>query len=1004
MKRVTVAIVGCVVVGAALATGLEAAESGLPVNSDAMLTIGKGTWFADKPDERQDVALRLRRLNGNWVPVFSGATVKGANASHMGFVTASQSGSDGESLTLRVHLQADPWIGGEADAGYKVRFAVAGGQCQGTWTGVVHGVGCGGSVSGVVETVQGDAGFKPPQPGEHPRLLIRKADLPALRAKAETPWGQDMLQQLKADKGILAQAFVYALTGDKAVVSGVQEKILKSIDNREWFHIGIAHAAAYIAAEHLMAYDLIYDACDACDASFHRRIRDCLADKLDFYYWGAQNTQFNPQDTSNWSLMYRSGLGLMAMTAMDYPPEAPPIPPKEFPRLKPPADLKPGAGVSVVPLSLEKPLDAWIFAGPVTEGLNDDALREVGGVAGARPEVGTKAGDCVFQSVGETNIVNGNVNLATLTKRMSLRGCYLYCVLEVGRAGYYRLESMSALAKGVRHRVFYLNGHRMESGDAVYLETGKYPLMARIFTEPVGGWEPLGFWANLALTSEQKAMTWYAVKSGGPAADAFCGDRWRLDLYRATGWNSEAWGYAQMAALKVERYCMLGLGEHGWNQEGEAYTRHAVHLAMPFAYGYRNMFGADIRGADRMGQILALATAQTVFSDSGARMQSFNVGGGPMDLSLFARGYSFVPADVKPAVLWAWNRTAVLAKAGKLNDPHGVVGAYDGISKAMAFLNYPVEEKEQNPETVMPRVTVDRQKGGFVFRNRWKDGDDCVAQLFANSNQAGGSWASCEGGTFRIDGLGASWAVRGQGYGHGASGRNLPDYSLYQNMVDVGEQNIGGSPQAKVMQSAVEQDGSGTVSLNMDEIYLHFPKEKSEKPGKGGATVTEWKADKPVDIGIRAVRGFGVDYSGTCGAPCLVAVGDHLTGTQGSNVWQLATGRENTVTCTNGQFVITAPNGATLMGTVVRPAGAQVRTVDYEHIHEINYHGSHKRSPFLRRAILVDGKDKEQEFLVLMTIQKGDAPAVEVLEGGASALVGKRKVSFDGKQIVLGTP
>ena len=29
--------------------------------------------------------------------------------------------------------------------------------------------------------------FEPPQPGEHPRLLFRRSDLPALRKKAETP-------------------------------------------------------------------------------------------------------------------------------------------------------------------------------------------------------------------------------------------------------------------------------------------------------------------------------------------------------------------------------------------------------------------------------------------------------------------------------------------------------------------------------------------------------------------------------------------------------------------------------------------------------------------------------------------------------------------------------------------------------------------------------------------------------------------------------------------------
>jgi hypothetical protein len=332
---------------------------------------------------------------------------------------------------------------------------------------------------------------------------------------------------------------------------------------------------------------------------------------------------------------------------------------------------------------MESPIDAWLFAGPVEAGPREDALRESGGVAGARPEVGTKAGDCEFRAMPAENINNGNVDLAALTKRKYLKGCYLYCVVDVSRKGYYRLQSMSAQGKGVRLRVFHLNGHRMEPNDFVHLEPGKYPLLVRIFTEPVGNWEPLAFWAALAPTSEEKALAWQMVRAGGLAADALCGADWQGQLHRKTGWDPEAWGYAQMAAHKAENYCVRGLGDQGWNQEGEAYTRHAVHLAMPFAHSYRNMFGCDIRGADRLGLILALATAATAFSDSGARMQSFNVGGGPMDLSLFARGFSFVPAGLRPAVLWAWSRTEALAKAGKFSDPHGVTAAYDGISKVM---------------------------------------------------------------------------------------------------------------------------------------------------------------------------------------------------------------------------------------------------------------------------------------------------------------------------------
>lgn len=988
---------------------IQASESRLPADCDVALTVEQGTWVAEGANDtarKKDVHLRLRRLGGEWVPVFAGSTVGGPNATHRGFVTSGENGADGESLTLRMHVQDDPWSGGGGEAAYRVQLAFDGGTCRGSWTGVVHGAQCGGTVTGAVETLAPAPGFVPPVPGEHPRFLIRKADLPALKAKAETPWGREMVKSLRADQGILAQAFAYALTGDRACATNAQAAILKSMDQNGWYQVGIAHAPAFIASEHLMAYDLMYD---ACDESFRRRMSDALSGTLDLFYWGTQNTQFNPQDTSNWSLMYRSGLGFLAMTAMDLPAEPVRPAPGEFPRLKPPADLAVGPGVPAVVVSTNRLIDGWIFAGPVEEGRHDDAFRDCGGIGAARPEVGTKAGNCVFRAVTETNLVEGVVDLAALAGRRFHAAYYLYAVVEAGSTGYYRLRSMLPLSKGVRQRVFHLAGHRMEPDDVVHLDAGRYPLMARIFAEPVGKWEPFKFSASLAAATKAEAMAWFAAESGGASADAFCGASWREELHRKTGWNPEAWGYAQMAAYKAERYFVRGLGEHGWNQEGEAYTRHAVHMGMPFAHAYRNVFGADIRGADRMGMMLALATAQTVFSEDGARMQSYSIGGGPMDLTLFARGFTFVPEALKPAVLWAWNRTEALGKAGKFNDPHGVYGEYDGVSKVMCFLNYPLELKERNPGEVMPRVTVDRQKGGYVFRNRWSstgaggapDGDDCVVQMFANSNLAGGSWSSHEAGTFRIDGLGVSWAVRGQGMGHAGSGRGIPDASLYQNTVDVGEQWITASPQAWTTHFESREDGSGVVSLNMDEVYVHGPRQEVRTPGQGGAVNVDWKGLEPRDLGIRAVRSMGVDYSGKCGAPCLVAVADRITGTRGSNVWQMATERENVVTFTNNQFTVTARNGATLRGTVARPAGAAIRTVDYEHVHEINYHGRHAKGTFQRTAILVGGMDRDQEFLVVMTLQNGVAPAVEVRDGGKAAAVGTRTVRFSDGVLVL---
>ncbi len=60
-------------------------------------------------------------------------------------------------------------------------------------------------------------GWKAPKPGEHPRLLFRKADIPALRERAKTPEGQAILkrlrQQLNGSDGQFAREGGEALPG-----------------------------------------------------------------------------------------------------------------------------------------------------------------------------------------------------------------------------------------------------------------------------------------------------------------------------------------------------------------------------------------------------------------------------------------------------------------------------------------------------------------------------------------------------------------------------------------------------------------------------------------------------------------------------------------------------------------------------------------------------------------------------------------------------------------------
>jgi hypothetical protein len=995
------------------------AHGAFPEHCDAILVLSNATWWAGKQAEPRSVQLRMQRLQGNWDPVVVGHTIRGQNATHYGFITETASEGDVQRLKIRFTVRPDRWIGGEAENAYSLTLRASGSECSGSWTGIVQGLRAGGAVTGSIESVACTPGFVPPARGEHPCLLIRKTDIPTLKARAATPEGQAAMAALKADRSVVSMAFVYALTGDASCASN----ILAALDGpcntqRGWWHHtgGDQHSPAFRAVEHLIAYDLAYD---LCTESMRAGLASNVSDKLDLYYWGAQNSQFNPNDPSNWSLMYRSALGMMGLAILDSPVpgrnETAPASPAEFPRLSSPPALEVGEGVPVVQW---KPEDTnsnagsdnicpWLLAGPVTEAADADAFAESGGIAAARPKTGTRAGDAEFRSLPTNCLIKGSVDLKKALEGKSLRSCYLYCVLDVPEAGYFRLEVTGM--KGVQRRKLYVNGHAMEPKDYIHLAPGRYPVLARLWIEPVGGWEPLMFWAKLVKRPEGEALAWHAARKSAALADAECGANWREELTKKTGRNLTAWAYARMAAYKAEKYFMKGLGEGGWDQEG-GYTRHALHLAMPFAHCFRNTFGRDIRGAERMGTFLTLAAARTIFVGDGMISQAYSSGGGPMDLTLIARGFSFVPAGWRPGLLWTWNRSDALAREGKYKDVHAVSGSYDALSSAMRFVSVPPTAVEKNPAEVMPRVYVDRQKGGYVFRNRWQDGDDCVVQISANSNQAGGSWASAEAGVFRMDGLGVSWAVRGEGYGQGTSRERL-DASMFIGIVDVGEHYLSspGVAQAWTTHFDASNDGSGIVALDMSAVYRHQPRtatvdaKKRPNPVLGETLPTIRDDGETTDLGIKAVRSFAVDYSGAAGAPCLVAVGDRLTGTHGSNTWVFVTEKQHAVTCQGNTFVIAATNGATLRGTVVRPANAALRIAEHAHVQEINYRGSHNHRRFDTKLIQVAGQDRDQEFLVVMTIQKDQAPVVTVTGSGTSrtATVGKRSVGFDGVKIAL---
>ena len=130
-------------------------------------------------------------------------------------------------------------------------------------------------------------GFKPPGPGEHPRLLFRRSDLDRLRKKAKTPEGKTILARLRRTldggngdtepaKGrltighIAGYGLLYQVTADEKyaeLARGCFERALageRDIDKRYSFRKpGGALRAGPSLGWTAVGYDLCYDAWDA---------------------------------------------------------------------------------------------------------------------------------------------------------------------------------------------------------------------------------------------------------------------------------------------------------------------------------------------------------------------------------------------------------------------------------------------------------------------------------------------------------------------------------------------------------------------------------------------------------------------------------------------------------------------------------------------------------------------------------------------------------------------
>jgi len=907
---------------------------------------------------------------------------------------------------------------------YRFTFQAVAGKITGTWEGPAGK----GALAGNVAPLRAWELPAAAQAGEHPRFLLRKEDLPALKAKAQTEWGKAMLKQM-AEPGwsrsgtAVAQGLLYQLTGERRYADQARQLIADDMRSGWWQAIGPIHDPAHKATEAMFAYDLVHDTYSPAE---HAKLRAFLREKLQFMFNYAEINSGNSHPHSNWSAQYRAGVGMVALALLADPAaELPATMAWEPVKVAP---VTSGEG-PVLPLN-DAPLRKWLYTGPLNMGLEYDPTPALAGtpfkmlvkekpradqVSGrfrqaiefknARPSVPNKGtlGDdlqpltkevtVTYQPIPEKELIAANeyvekfgapgqVHLWRAAGLQGFQTIFFRAIIE-NPVGQYVQVRLTSTSKNDDWRYLnsclYISGQKFTQSGILWLEPGRHPVVRQVTVCPITTahvrhhlydevWlRPVGAEIVAQARAVRHAEAEFRRRVVAAVKPRYA-ELGRPDI-DALIWLPVARGY-------MERYATIAISERGWHSAGQCYTQHPLLVALPFFHAWRNATGTEVTASPNLGWYLGQATARTVFSDEWARMQDYGRGGGPVGVDLFGRGLASVPPAIRGAVFAAWQKTRALTDAKKFSAPEGAVETLDPMSAAFTLVNWPGDGRAGGLS--LPKAIVDSQRLGYTMRNRWQDGDD-IAAVFTGFRHPGGDWV-CEGAPLdlRLQGLGVEWLVRGN--------------SIVTGMTStVALEGVKTEPQDVTQRScATAADGSAIVTL-------------AHKMG---------------------LRSFAVDYSGASGAPALFVLADKITYRPAParkpaakpvtkddvpgeppreslrappHRWRLVTDAGNQVAVEPGGFTITGPNGATLRGTIIAPAKATPTVADATHNIEINYRFDHINGSFTRKVISVAGDDN---FLVVFTLQKGAAPPVTV--EGDTVRLGQQTVRFDGEKIVLG--
>jgi hypothetical protein len=903
---------------------------------------------------------------------------------------------------LRITVPTDMWGTAGTSGEYEISLTCAGDRFEGEYRGICGGQSLTGRIDGVWMAPYRTPvpGFVPPTPCEHPRLVFRKSDLSMLRERAVTPEGRAMMARLKellasrvtadtAGYHAAGHGLVYLIEGDAAAAGKARDLVEKmlfgaGIDARSaWKKSGENERIirAPLAVGVALAYDLCYD---AWPADFRDKVTDQLEFKARDMVEGVSRDQYSDNYPSNHGGICQGAGGLAALAILGEPGEffdEPVAPAQQVAApIAPPAGYTPGRGAPVARLEPGKMPTQWLFAGPLKpESTQKDFLGGLGSWADARPEEGTVVASdgtsVVFRALDpKVGVVNNKytggrdaLDLLTPIGRAYRSTILYYSVLDVGEDGLFQFVCEHG---GTRA---FLSGQEVRNGQFARLSAGRHPFLlqvgvgitvpwGQITTAPHFVGVPDDYFERATRQYERDHAAWREAKAEWEA-----NGRDRPTVRRQLG----------MAAWRLRMHKFYSTGDRGWYNEGESYSRYAkTNGELPFEVAWLNVKG-EYGGGAASGSAwyvplwavrLVNWGGKPVFGHYGPGDDTF--GNDIWRSGDFAMGFAIAPKELLPACRWVFDRFWGMEgdKSFGIFEPHHAL---------YALAHYPFDVPARNPDGILPKVLHDTEKGFVNFRNRWQDADDYVACIYGKSEPTGGGWSFADGASFRFLGRRTMWVKKGGGNSDG--GQEV------ENVVTM--PGVNGWLGAQVTDIQAAPDGSGAVSLDTSDIYLAKP---DGKGGQANAVIKDAPpgarivADRLLDWGVRGLRCFAVDYSGKSGSEAMLVLLDRIIIKDGGKLpageptWQLHTGSDTAVD--GATFTIKGNGGYDLVGRFVHPSNAPLKL-----------EGNRLTCP-------------GREFLVVMTVQKGPAPALTVEGNGMPSAVklGEQTIRFDGQRIRLG--